>query len=103
MIIEGHFLTNLNIKHGENKDGDDDGGYGENKLGDDDDDLDKNSKLLLTALSSSLSFYVYYGKHGNPRQVKFKINYVMSRFFFQCFAAYNNVWQQMSAQNTWWY
>ena len=101
MIIEGHFWTNLNLKHGENKDGDDDGGYGENKLGDDDDDLDKNSKLLLTALSSSLSFYVYYGKHGNPRQVKFTI--IWCRGFVQCLAMYTNVWQQMSAHNTWWY
>ena len=33
----------------------------------------ENSSLPVPALSSSLSFYVYYGKHGNPKQVKFSI------------------------------
>ena len=70
---------------GENKHDDDNGGR------DDDDDQDiilKNSKPPVAALSSSLSFYVYYGKHGNPRQVKLRF---MSRFL-QHFATYTNGW-----------
>ena len=41
----------------------------------------ENSSLPVPALSSSLSFYVYYGKHGNPKQVKFSIT-------FFCMATY---------------
>ena len=43
----------------------------------------ENSSLPVSALSSSLSFYVYYGKHGNPKQVKFSI-------------IYSYVWRHMS-------